>query len=263
MKKLLFFVVFLAAIGAGGWGYYQHRLDVAKEQEAKFSPNPAEIYAGILEALQPTLQLHEYGLTMLVPGNRMGEFEWNFRGTLSKESARPPFFGRVTYTCGTSDANYCWHLAELAVDGRQIEIITGAVGNEVVTETSIKQDNTADSAQAGEGVKQEANSEPALEKIAGKIPSDVPDDAASEEVTAVTSDTGALPVENVKIWHTTSNTVNARLGPGIDYGVAFQMPSSTPLKLIEEQDSWGRFSYLGEDGKVYSVWMAMSLVENN
>ena len=263
MKKLLLFVVFLVAISAGGWGYYQHRINVSKEQEGKFSPNPAEIYAGILEALQPTLQLHEYGLTMLVPGNRKGELEWNFRGTLSKETAMPPFFGRVTYTCGTTDTNYCWHLVELAVNGRQIEVVTSTVGKEIATGTSIKQDNTSDSDQAGEGLNQNANSEPASSTIAEKIPGDVSDDTVSEEVTAVTNETGALPVEHVKIWHTTSSAVNARMGPGTDYEVAFQMPSSTPLKLMEERDGWGRFSYSGEDGKVYSVWMAMSLVENN
>ncbi|MDG4720107.1 MULTISPECIES: SH3 domain-containing protein [Thalassospira] len=269
MKKLIFFVVLLAAIGAGGWGYYQHRLDIMKEQEGKFSPNPAEIYAGILEALQPTLQLHEYSLTMLVPGNRMGEFEWNFRGTLAKESVTPPFYGRVTYTCGLTGGSYCWQLVELAVDGRQIELITGAAGNAEPSGTQTTQSDAAMPAEAETSTAREEQGQSASDVMAEAAPAvaektavSVKEEVAAEEVAAASNDAAALPVEDVKIWHTTSDTVNARMGPGTGYDIAFKMPSSTPLKLMEEQDGWGRFSYSGQDGKVYSVWVAMSLVAN-
>lgn len=271
MKKLIFFVVLLAIIGAAGWGYYQHRLELAKEQEGKFSPNPAEVYAGILEALQPTLQLHEYSLTMLVPGNRMSEFEWNFRGTLAKESVTPPFYGQVNYTCGMAGGDYCWQLAELAVDGRQIELISGTVGGVSADETMDTDPNgsgddaSSNAQEMDETIAPDANGESSsdvLEETSSDIAAEAAQDVVVEEVAAASEEPLSQPQEDVKIWHSTSSSVNARMGPGTDFDIAFKMPTSTPLKLMEQKNGWGRFSYSGQDGKVYSVWLAMSLVEN-
>lgn len=272
MKKLIFFVVLLVVIVAAGWAYYQHRLELAKEQEGKFSPNPAEVYAGILEALQPTLQLHDYSLTMLVPGNRMSEFEWNFRGTLSKESVTPPFYGQVNYICGMVGGDYCWQLGELAVDGRQIELISGTAGG-VSTDDAMETDQSGSVGDTGSTNAPELedtstpdtngeSSSDVLDKTSSDSAADATDEVAVEEVAVASEEPLSQPQEDVKIWHTTSSAVNARMGPGTDFDIAFKMPTSTPLKLMEQQNGWGRFSYSGQDGKVYSVWLAMSLVEN-
>ncbi|RCK34070.1 hypothetical protein TH9_06665 [Thalassospira xiamenensis] len=266
MKKLIFILILLAIAGAGGWGYYQHRLELEKQQEGRFSPSPADIYAGIIEAVKPTLDVHGYGLTMLVPGNRLGEFEWDFRGTLGKENVSPPFYGRVTYVCEDNPQSYCWRLDELLINGRTIERISGdaqglneretAEGAAVETVEQVAAGFSADD-QVGAS---EISTDPQESETVSENANDT--DVVAEVASVASENTVPLPDDEVKIWHSTSDTVNARIGPGTDYKIAFQMPSATPLKLLEEQDGWGQFSYTGPNGKIYSVWIAMTLVES-
>jgi hypothetical protein len=175
----------------------------------------------------------------------------------------------LVYTCGLTGGDYCWQLEELVVDGRQLELVSSKVGKASPENTQFLKKNSSELAEKETPVVGEQNEDlvsntvPEETSAGGSAPvAKASQDIAEEDVPAVRDEEAMLPVEDVEIWHTTSNTVNARMGPGTDYEIAFQMPTSTPLKLMEEQNGWGRFSYSGQDGKSYSVWVAMSLVES-
>ena len=58
----------------------------------------------------------------------------------------------------------------------------------------------------------------------------------------------------------TTDAVNARLGPGTGYDVAFTLGPDLPLVLIRQENGWGLFEYPAQGGETGQIWIFMDLV---
>ncbi len=70
-------------------------------------------------------------------------------------------------------------------------------------------------------------------------------------------------VKASQVWRTRADNVNGRVGPGINYNIAFNVPSSVNLGLVERQNGWGLFTYDATDGTKGEIWISLGLVTAN
>lgn len=296
MKKLLIGVVVLGLVAGGGWLYWNQQKAAQLKMADRFHPSPAQLYSGIVGQVTPVFDLHGYKIAMLVPGDRIEGDGWVFRGTARSGNLSPAYYGQVDYVCSVSQktSDQCWKLSQLVVDGRALAIsaadqmVDGVpVDTEKAIETresealgmnnaldtqngsaadtaildaptqgegSTAQSDTADITGASDIAATPVTPGSSEARVNAKVPV-VPDGAEAEAAAAAAG--------SADVWRTTSGNVNARMGPGTDFEVAFAMPETTPLRLLEQKNGWGRFAYAGPDGKTYRVWIYMTLVAKN
>ncbi|OKH87456.1 hypothetical protein [Thalassospira sp. TSL5-1] len=274
MKKLIVGIVVLGVVVAGGGFYWTQQQAKQQRMANHFQPSPAQLYTGIADQVTPVFDLHGYKIAMLVPGDRTNGDSWVFRGTARSGNLSPAYYGQVDYTCGPQggDEDACWKLSQLVVDGRPLKLVGTVAENGDASDTpdetaalesresqALGMTNALDTAMPGDGAVQ-----PVAPDASGAADRQASDGPADETAQATADDDGAdnnnADQEKADVWRTTSDNVNARMGPGTDYEVAFAMPQSTPMQLLEQKDGWGHFSYVGPDGNTYRVWIYMNLV---
>ncbi|OSQ40486.1 hypothetical protein [Thalassospira mesophila] len=291
MKKLFIGVIVLGVIALGVWLFWAQQKAEQQKTADRFRPSPAQLYAGISDRISPVFDMHGYKVAMLVPGDRTDEDRWVFRGTARSGNLSPAYYGQVEYICAAhaETTTDCWKLRELVVDGRPLEISeiglpedgakpddktatetreSQALGmnNALDTEDDAKNPDFAQPfAQGAVTGDATATSDPADDDKNSADASSEQGNMPASEASADKTSEPAAPAQagaqvSGEVWRTTSNNVNARMGPGTDYEVAFAMPSTTAMSLLEQKNGWGRFSYQGPDGKTYRVWIYMSLV---
>lgn len=271
MKKLIVGIVVFGLVVAGGVFYWTQQQAKQQKMANHFQPSPAALYTGMADQISPVFDLHGYKIAMLVPGDRTNGDSWVFRGTARSGNLSPAYYGQVDYTCGPKggDTGNCWKLSQLVVDGRPLKLVgtvsdAGATGDVADTpdETAALESRESQALGMNNALDTEMPGDDVDQPVAPEAGADSADKTA--QVTADTADAdsanGDVNSKKADVWRTTSDNVNARMGPGTDYEVAFAMPQSTPMQLLEQKDNWGHFSYVGPDGKTYRVWIYMNLV---
>jgi len=194
------------------------------------------LYEGIAKNLEIISEDDQLGISMLIPGNKISDAVWTFSGTLQGDTADRPFYGDIQLTCPLAETPACWQLTSLVIDGNPYTL--------AISQSSASVDLLPE--------EQEtlviANAEP-LETVI---------EETSEQTAAPTPSPEAI---TSKLYTTVSDNVNARMGPGSSFDVAFKMPTNVPLTLLEEQDTWGHFEYVGANNEVGQIWIALSLVK--
>ena len=279
MKKLLIGIIVLGLVAVGGWLYWNQQKAEQQKMADRFYPSPAQLYSGIADQVSPVFEVHGYKIAMLVPGDRIEDDSWVFRGTARSGNLSPAYYGQIDYVCSVQEktTDQCWKLSQLVVDGRPLEFAamdgasaTGGADAQKEMETreseALGMTNALDTA---DGDRKAVAPETYTTDDAATMPgntaaTDVSGVTAREPETAPspenTTAANAADAPSGDVWRTTSGNVNARMGPGTDFEVAFAMPETTPLHLIEQKNGWGHFSYIGPDGKTYRVWIYMTLV---
>jgi hypothetical protein len=234
MKKLLVVLVFLAAVPAAA--YVLMSGDAVQTKHEIAGPSNSDLYTAIQEALRT----HESGvgerLALLVPGEKVDLTSWNFRATVNSGDLSKPAFGTIRNLCDAFAETRCWELVSLEIDGQEAFA-------EAAQETGPSLDQSA-RLQLQDATPNEQDTP--LEKEGGTAlqPASAPNLPPTPET-----------------WHTRTDNVNGRVGPGTDYDVAFKMPMVLELTLIETRDGWGRFAYPASDGTAGEIWIWMQLVE--
>ncbi|AUG54557.1 hypothetical protein [Thalassospira marina] len=276
MKKLLIGVVVLGLVAAGGWFYWNQQQAKQQRMADRFMPSPAQLYSGIADQVTPVFDLHGYKIAMLVPGDRIEGDSWVFRGTARSGNLSPAYYGQVDYSCGPNggDDGACWKLSQLVVDGRPLKLVGAVEGDSaaMADETTALENRESQALGMNNALDNNAAAGDSNDRQASAGQSDTSDvvkpdgganeadgaDASSEP--AAVADNGVTSATSGDVWRTTSDNVNARMGPGTDFEIAFAMPQSTPMQLLEQKNDWGHFAYSGPDGKTYRVWIYMNLV---
>ncbi|MDV7339296.1 hypothetical protein RYZ26_06805 [Terasakiella sp. A23] len=218
------------------------------------------LYEGIAKNLDTLSEDDQLKISMLIPGNVVKENVWSFSGTFKGESADRPFFGQIRMTCQVVETHACWKLQELVIDGTPYTL---AIEDTVQTEELLPEEKENQILETTEnqesGAKQEIKAE--IEQTPNQ------EDTISKEIEqSVTKiklppKAPAVKSEEISIYRTVSDNVNARMGPGSDHGIAFKMPSSVSLKLLKKDGKWGEFEYKGANDQTGKIWIALSLVK--
>jgi hypothetical protein len=196
------------------------------------TPPASQIYDAIRELT--TEQFSDYGLAiaLLVPGASITENTWDFRGNARTSERDKPFFGTIRNICLEFGDIACWRLSLLNLDGVALPLTSDASLDETI--------NQAANIASGQ-------SEPLQSEIQPQAKPQKPQ--AKPETKP-----------ELQIWRTRTNNVNGRMGPGTEFKIAFKIPDSINLGLIEKRDGWGLFRYDAEGGKEGKIWVSMRLV---
>ena len=204
-------------------------------------PSNSQLYRAI------TLQMIDIApqigakVSLLVPGNRTPDMKpaWNFRGALKGDSSTKPFYGLINATCDDFVNDQCWSIASLTIDGtlayKRVE-----EDMESLTKSSSDAENVI------------LDNEDATSQ--SSVQSSVMEESVEQPVAEVI-------VKPEAIWHTKTNNVNGRLGPGTKFDIAFKIQKSVKLYLLEEKENWGLFGYKAKNGGDGQIWISLRLVE--
>jgi uncharacterized protein YgiM (DUF1202 family) len=231
--KILILGALIVALAASAYIVTASRNDQTYQS---LQPSSRNLYNGILGRLKSYDESIGQRLSLLIPGEGTGDQEWNFRGAIHESNGTKPFYGTIRSTCHDFSSLDCWSLALLTIDGTPV-FAESKTPNATAPDTKLRPQIRTD-ADKGE------TSETAQ-------PMNMPGHLVADSPPAVAT------------WRTTTDSANARLGPGTQFDVAFQVPSTIPLTLVEKQGDWGLFSYRASDGTRGRIWIAMSLVLND
>lgn len=236
----------MLAVGGGGYLY----LTIAPSRDdTPAYPSRNEFFRAASELLGKELNPKGYSIDILVTGHFTNEGTWSFRGSLKKNTRNLPFFGALRTTCEDWEDLSCWRLSSLAINGKESPLTDAAESTEVA-----RQDENPASQQEA----QETGSAASIE-----IPPLKSNDVADQTQETIEGSRQATPPggeSDSPPWFTTTDRVNARSGPGTQYERLYPMPSTVPLRLIEERDGWGRFTFQNANDSVSTVWIWMNLV---
>jgi len=231
MKKIIIITSVLVVVAASAV-FFMRNTGSDDAGKVVSSPPAHQIYESIRELTSAQLSNYGFGISLLVPGETIIENTWDFRGTARSTERDKPFFGSIKNTCVDFGNAACWRLVSLNLDGTALSLTTDrAAGNTAALDGKTSPEQSASS--------QQDHQQPRLQK--------------SEEK--------PKPTPEPQIWHTRTNNVNGRTGPGANFSVAFKIPTSIKLKFIEKRAGWGLFRYSAEGGKEGKIWVSMRLVE--
>lgn len=231
MKKFIAFLIIL--LSAGGL-YYFFILPKAVVQVVD-GPRSRDINSAARNHLNDYATNIDASISTLILGeqSQTQENAWNFRGAIKSTTSTRTIFGSVQNICSDFEKLECWRLSSLSIDGETVPL------------------------NSGESMEMEASSEEAVTTTnVGETQSATP--AQNDQETEAAQEDNSPPPE---IWHTRTDKVNGRTGPGTEFPIAFKVPADVPLTFIKQQDNWGQFSYLAQGGGTGKIWVSMNLVE--
>ena len=237
-------ILIVGVVGLGLLSSLAFLLIGNKTQVVKQEPNSSHFHTAIPPRILDALGGREATITMIIPGQRVGDEQWRFTGSLKEGRFDKPFYGVIFARCLNYDEISCWRLTELTVNGKPVMLAEGQENN-VAQEGDIliSDENPSQS-------KADTEAEPPVNG-AVSVPVDV-------IVPAL--DQGAAKVAAVTFWKTKSDNVNTRSGPGTNFPKGFVMPSYVKLTLVREEQGWGLFSYTAKGGGQGQVWIIKNFV---
>jgi len=256
MKRL--FAVLGVVLGMTALAVFVFSERFSENEETITGPSGADLYTAIHARMEPFETSQGANVDLLVPGEKVSDMTWNFRGGLKDQVSSKPFFGTIRSVCEDFSDAGCWELVTLSVDGMT-----------VFSEDAVQPGSNPPTALAAQEIEAAPVSAPVTMETADAAARpqkpDQTEDAslrtASAEAGAPDIDASEAPPPARKIWHTQSDNVNGRMGPGTEYDVAFKIPPRLDLALVETKEDWGLFRYPARDGKEGKIWIWMPLVE--
>lgn len=233
-------------------------------QNATFSHKV--LYESISHKLQELGDQEQLKPTLLIPGAQMGKNTWSFNGNLSGQTSDRPFFGTIVAVCDNLKDLDCWQLGSLTVNGvpYQFTVENKRPMNTVARVDTAKKTDSQSLPDRGVKSSNEDTTQQKQEDTAAKIEekTEIKKESPSVSIDLQTATLNKPQrIEKPVIWRTVTNNVNARMGPGSNYDIAFKMPQSVPLTLVKSENKWGQFEYTGANNQTGRIWIAMSLVK--
>lgn len=191
---------------------------------------------------------------------------WYLRGQTLVSERRVPFFGTFKQICKAYENKYCWQLTELVVDDRTRRLVggraAGTAGLERNETEKVKEDRelTSDSGHLSHGPLQSVDKKSLDDLVKKGLDTTIEKRDAESPKPAETPGTKKPFVDGRLVWRVTEPQVNARLGPGTEFEVAFTISPEVPLYLVRKKGAWGLFEYLGNKDTVGQVWLYLDLV---
>lgn len=270
--------VAVVIVGVGAAFTLSNSDDGAEDMPKTYTPNRAEVHEAVLARLAEYPEVVKIETAFLSIGAGEDAKTWSVRGTFDKENRNIPMFASVEHTCDGDNVSLpCWRLNELVVDGTAVTITGNLMDAGKIPSSSNRAAPAGDTAtnsvnqQSGSARQELLNSSTseagnaAAKQMAAKAqPSAAPEAPEDDDVVALERETvvqARAPQTNAKLWRTRSDSVNARATPSLEGDVVFNMSTSVPLTLINEEKPWGLFEYPSVNGQTGRVWIHLSVVE--
>ena len=238
MKKLIILIL-LVAICAISYIAISKRSDVIEIS----GPSNSQLYRAITMQMIDLAPQIGAKVSLLVPGNKTNDSEptWNFRGALKGENSTKPFYGLINAICDDFTNEQCWSLSSLTIDGT----------------LAFKRKNLDTKEAQAANKLMDSSSSPNTALDTAETATDQPLVIEETRVQPVTEEA----VKPEEIWHTRTNNVNGRVGPGTDFDIAFKISTPVNLSLVEQKGNWGLFKYKAINGGEGQVWISIKLVK--
>ncbi|MDF1721342.1 MAG: hypothetical protein P1U65_11770 [Minwuia sp.] len=167
--------------------------------------------------------------TNFVPGVKVGEKLWDFRGEASGTGRVEPVYGIARLVCERMQPiPRCWQIVRLERDGRTL--IDGDDQGPAASDTNVV-------------------NEPVIRQTPAPVTS-----APSAPAPAAAA--APLPAA-IAEWQVTGSTVNGRAGPGTTFPVVVRLTPENRMRLIELDGRWGHYEIVSpaaDAGQRMWVW---------